>query len=423
MLQQNIAIEVFKVLSLSKNSGGQVNCSVVAISVLLVFTSFLVCDTAVGACPGTISTGSLTINDALNRVGWPITYSSGTSITLSSIFLVWPTSKGNLLNITLDSNQIWSGSSSPTSALISSLTGSTTISTGQTRTLWFNFQGVAGGQIVGDNAVETHVESSSAGQARAYSFTASNTGTATAFNIYFDSGNAATSVKVGVYSSDGTNPVTLLSSGSLSGTPKSSWSAIPISSVSLTSGKQYWLVVLAPSGAGTVKFRDKSGGTSKRSSLTTLTSLPTTWTSYSTTYSYSSMSAYLTGYVSGGSTSSSDYSFRTNFVCGNSIGYPSLPTLSIIGSNTVCNAQNYWHNASVANEDSRYTYAYLWQLDSQYSVGSGKNVQVTWNSYGGGNHTLQVTQTETYGGTATYTNTSSLNVFEVPKPNPSITIS
>lgn len=403
-------------------SKDQACSSVLAVFMLFIFISVIGCDPAAGACPGTISTGALTINDPLNTIGLPITYSSGTSITLSSIFLVWPTTKGNLIGVTLGGNTIWSGSSSPASALLSSLTGSTTMSTG-TKTLQFNFQGVPGGQIIGVNSIGAHVVLPSAGQARAYSFTASKTGTVTTFNLYFDSGNAATSVKVGVYSSDGSNPVTLLSSGSLSGTPKGVWSAIPLSSVSLTSGTQYWLVVLAPSGAGILKFRDVSGGTSKRSSSGYLSSLPSTWSSSSTTYSYSSISAYVTGYVSGGSTTSSDYSIRSNFACGSTVGYPYLPTLGIQGSDTVCNAQSYWHQASVTNEDSRYTYAYAWKLDSQYDVGAGKSIQVNWNSYVGGSHTLQLSQTETYGSITTYTNTSSMNVFEVPKPNPSITLS
>lgn len=396
---------------------------VLAVPFIFIFLCALGCQPASGACTGTISTGALSINDALNTVGWPITYSSGTSITLSSIFLVWPTTKGNLNSVTLGGNTIWSGSLSPTSTLLSSLTGSTTIPTGTT-TLQFNFQGVPGGQIIGDNIQETHVENPSAGQAWACSFTASATGMATTFNLYFDSNNAATKTIVGVYSSNGANPVTLLSSGTLTGNPKGTWSAITLSpSVSLTSGTQYWLVVLGPYGYGTVKYRDKSGGTSKRSSSTILTALPNPWVTSSTTRSYYSLSAYLTGYVSGGSTSSSDYSIRTNFACGNSIGYPSLPSLGILGSDTVCNAQNYWHNASVTNEDSRYTYSYAWKLDSQYNIGSGKYIQVNWNSYVGGTHTLQVSQTETYGSTTTYTNTSSMNVFEVPKPNPSITFS
>lgn len=397
--------------------------SVLAIIMLSILVSAIECNPAAGACPGTISPGSLSINDPLNTVGWPITY-SGTSITLSSIFLVWPTTKGNLVSVTLGGNTIWSGSLSPTSTLLSSLTGSTTIPTG-TKTLQFNFQGVPGGQIIGDSVIETNnVESSSAGQAWAYSFTASATGNATTFNLYFDGGNYATKTIVGVYSSDGTKPVTLLSSGTLTGNLKGTWGAITLTpSVRLTSGTQYWMVVLGPYGYGTIKYRDKSGGTSKRSSSIFLTALPNPWVTSSTTRSYYSLSAYLTGYTSGGSTSSSDYSVRTNFDCGSSAGYPYLPTLGILGSDTVCNAQNYWHNASVTNEDSRYTYTYSWILDSLYGVGSGKYIQVNWNSYVGGSHTLQVSQTEKFGSTTTYTNTSYLNVFEVPKPNPSITFS
>jgi hypothetical protein len=46
----------------------QMNCSVVATFMLIVFASYLGCDPAVGACPGTISKGSLNINNAEFKV-------------------------------------------------------------------------------------------------------------------------------------------------------------------------------------------------------------------------------------------------------------------------------------------------------------------------------------------------------------------
>jgi hypothetical protein len=135
------------------------------------------------------------------------------------------------------------------------------------------------------------------------------------------------------------------------------------------------------------------------------------------------MSAYLTGYKSGGSTSS-DYSIRANFECGNYIGYPGLPTCTIDGPDTVCTAVSYWHNAVVTGEDSRYTYTYMWTLDTN-SAGSGKNIQVNWASYGGGAHTLNAIQTEKYGSTTTYIAGStapyiSKEVFVVANPTPVI---
>ena len=221
---------------------------------------------------------------------------------LSSIFLIWPSSMGNLISATLDSDSIWTGTSSYPSAMLSSLTGTAsykTISSGQTRTLWLNFQGIPG-QLIGDNNIETHVVSSSPGQARAYSFTPSASGKVTTFNLYVDSGSTSTNVAVGLYSSNtgNTHPATLLSTGSLSSPTKGAWNAITISSVSLTAGTTYWIAVLSPSGKSTLKFRDISSGSSERSSSGSLTALPTTWASGSS-YSESKISAYLTGYISG----------------------------------------------------------------------------------------------------------------------------
>lgn len=333
---------------------------------------------------------------------------------------------GNLISATLDSDIIWTGTGGSPSAMLSPLTGTDaykTISGGQTKTLWFNFQGTPG-QIIGNNVIRTHAVAPGAGQARAYPFTASASGIANVFNLYFDDGNKATSVSVGIYSSGGSNPATLLSTGSLTGTPKATWRAISITPVSLTSGTQYWLAVLSPSASGTVKFRDKSGGTSKRSYSSTLSQLPDTWTS-GTTYSFSDMSAYLTGYVSGGSTPS-DYSIRVNFDCDSYIGYPSIPTCSITGPDTVCTASSYWHNASVTDEDSRYSYTYSWKVDSN-NTGSGKSVHVNWSGYSDGLHALNVTQTEMYGSTTTYTAGITApyifkDVFVIEKPTPVINI-
>ena len=50
--------------------------------------------------------------------------------------------------------------------------------------------------------------------------------------------------------------------------------------VTVTAGSVYWLVVLAPSGHGTIQFWDSAnGGPAIVSAQTTLTSLPATWQS------------------------------------------------------------------------------------------------------------------------------------------------
>lgn len=392
---------------------------------IYIFTSC--CNSAEGICPGNIATGILTVDNANMKVGWPITYNSGQSVALSSIFLIWPSSKGNLIGATLDNDIIWTGSSAPPAAMLSSLTGTAayrTISSGQTRTLWFNFQGNPG-QVIGNSNLETNSISVNAGTARAYPFNAIASGRATTFNLYIPSNSLSTRVVVGLYSSNTakTHPAAQLSTGSRTSPTKGAWNAISISPVILTEGETYWLVVLSPIGYGSSRYFDRYlAGTSERSSQSSLSSLPSAWTSGSS-YSSSKISAYLTGYISGGSTSS-DYSIRVNFNCGSYAGYPGLATCNIAGLDTVCSAISYWHNASVTNEDPRYAYTYAWNLDTN-NVGSGKSIHVNWGSYSEGSHTLYITQTEKYGSITTCIAGStspyiSKNVFVINKPIPVI---
>jgi hypothetical protein len=81
-------------------------------------------------------------------------------------------------------------------------------------------------------------------------------------------------VVVGLYTHTASgNPGTLLTQGTVASPTKGAWN-----SVRVPAGTRYWLAVLAPVGAGTLKFRDVgSGGPTQNSSQTTLTTLPATW--------------------------------------------------------------------------------------------------------------------------------------------------
>src|SRR5262249_17913369 len=55
------------------------------------------------------------------------------------------------------------------------------------------------------------------------------------------------------------------------------WNTVALPSASVTAGAKYWIAVLAPSGAGTVQFRDvATGGRSQTSAQSGLTGLPAT---------------------------------------------------------------------------------------------------------------------------------------------------
>src|SRR5205807_1677493 len=142
-------------------------------------------------------------------------------------------------------------------------------------------------------AVEAQVDSNAAGVAEAFQYTAVASGTVTQLNVYLDASGAAKSVVVGLYSTDASNnPGTLLTQATIAAPVKGSWNAVAVSGATVTSGTKYWIAILGPNGAGAVKFRDvASGGRSRVSAQTNLTTLPATWSS-GTLFSSAPMSAY-----------------------------------------------------------------------------------------------------------------------------------
>ena len=87
---------------------------------------------------------------------------------------------------------------------------------------------------------------------------------------------------VGLYSNSAAgHPGTLLTTGTITAPAAGANNNVTVSAGAVTAGQTYWIAVLAPTGAGTVKFRDRAGvgaGSSETSSSTTLTSMPATWT-------------------------------------------------------------------------------------------------------------------------------------------------
>jgi hypothetical protein len=112
--------------------------------------------------------------------------------------------------------------------------------------------------------------------------------------VYVDSTSKSTSVIVGLYSDSSGQPGSLLTQGTITSPTAGSWNTVSVPAASITSGTPYWISVLAPSGMGTVAFRDVSNGTiSENSSQANLASLPATW-SPGAKYHNSPMSAYAT---------------------------------------------------------------------------------------------------------------------------------
>ena len=157
------------------------------------------------------------------------------------------------------------------------------------------FADAAGQTLLGNQTVEASTDSNTAGSAEAFPATASASGSVSTITLYVDARSSASSIRVGLYTDANGHPGTLLTSGSLTAPTAGAWNDVPVPSSSVTAGTGYWLAFLAPSGAGTVRFRDRccGKGTTKTevSAQTTLSGLPATWTS-GKTYTDGPISAY-----------------------------------------------------------------------------------------------------------------------------------
>jgi hypothetical protein len=150
--------------------------------------------------------------------------------------------------------------------------------------------------LVGNSTLRPGVDTNVAGQAEAFRFVASASGTAKTFSFFVDNSNSATTAVVGLYSDSGTgHPGTLIAQTGLSKLTKGTWNSVGFPARSIVAGKTYWLAIMAPRGAGTLAFRDVAqggGGANETSAQRNLTSLPATWTT-GTQYNNSPLSGYL----------------------------------------------------------------------------------------------------------------------------------
>jgi outer membrane protein assembly factor BamB len=131
--------------------------------------------------------------------------------------------------------------------------------------------------LLGDQTVEVQVDSDSAGQAEAFKTSATATGTLSQVRFYLDSSSTATKVIVGIYADNAGKVGALLTQATTTAPVGGAWNQVSVPGVGLANGAAYWVAILAPTGSGVVRFRDRAGGTSETSSATTLTALPATW--------------------------------------------------------------------------------------------------------------------------------------------------
>jgi IPT/TIG domain-containing protein len=147
-----------------------------------------------------------------------------------------------------------------------------------------NFTLTVGGPtiLLGDSNVETSVDYNTLGQAQAWPYTASTTGTVSALSFYADSSSGNGPYLVGIYADASGTPGALLSSGSIATTGAGKWNSVTLAtSVNVTAGVHYWLAMLGVSG-NMVRFRDDGTACNSSGSATGLKALPATWTSTAT---------------------------------------------------------------------------------------------------------------------------------------------
>ena len=152
--------------------------------------------------------------------------------------------------------------------------------------------------LVGDKLVAPSSDSNGAGFAQAVSYQAATSGTTTDIDLYVNSGTTATKLLLGVYSNNGSQPGSLLTSGSISSPRAGTWNDVTVGAVTLTQGTSYWIALLGT--GGQIDYPDTSGQTeaSYTDSASGMTSLPATYSS-GTEYSASPASAYVNGMTSG----------------------------------------------------------------------------------------------------------------------------
>ncbi len=133
--------------------------------------------------------------------------------------------------------------------------------------------------LMGDQAIESSLDTNTTGLAEAFPVTATASGQVGSINFFLDESSAATKVYVGIYKDASGKPGTLLTQGSTTQLYPGTWNSVTVTAASVTSGTAYWIAILGATG-GQVYFYDRSTTTchSQTSSQSNLTSLPSTWT-------------------------------------------------------------------------------------------------------------------------------------------------
>ena len=131
--------------------------------------------------------------------------------------------------------------------------------------------------LLGETNIEPGFASLPAGTAEAFKLRAVASGSARVLHLYLREANAASTITAGVYSEANGHPGTLLSTGAARAPHGRAWASVPITGLTLVSGRSYWLAILGAGGA--LRFRDRSEGScpSQASAQRPLGALPKRW--------------------------------------------------------------------------------------------------------------------------------------------------
>ena len=135
--------------------------------------------------------------------------------------------------------------------------------------------------LLGSSVVQSAADGGSSGSGEAFQATATGSGAVVSLSIYVDATNTATMLVAGLYRDVNGHPGTLMNKGTRSSLIAGAWNTVSIPATSLASGQKYWIAVMGTGGGG-LRYRDGAGGSnchSESSSSSSMTTLPTTWSS------------------------------------------------------------------------------------------------------------------------------------------------
>ena len=155
-----------------------------------------------------------------------------------------------------------------------------------------------------NSLVMVTLRQASSGMAEAFPVTANSSGQVNSLSVFLDGSNTAGTVWVGVYTNYYGHPSRLLSQAVIPQPVCGQWNSVQIPAVQVKQSRRYWIALLGLNGQ--IEFRDTTSNWcySETSRQTTLTSLPTTW-STSSQFSTCIVSAFGSGSTSSGGTTGS----------------------------------------------------------------------------------------------------------------------